>query len=185
MVIKLSIALAITLFAVGCVSHNTGTVRSEIAAKPYPIDDWVGVPRLSKSASVYFSGQPTQEGLKALSDSGVKIVVNLRSTKEMQTKVDFNEAIVVESLGMKYVHIPVMPSSFSPEDVDRLREVLAMNQNTQILIHCASSNRVGGMWAAYLNRELGFDVDKAIKHGKNAGLRSDSMINATKRVMIK
>lgn len=190
MVIKLSIALAIASLVVGCISHNTGATRSIIAVKPYPIDDWVGVPKLSKSASIYFAGQPTQEGLKALSDRGVKIVVNLRSVKEMQTAVDFDEAVFVKELGMKYVHIPMTPSTFSSKDVARLKEVLDLasigtNKQSRILIHCASSNRVGAMWAAYLNRELGFDSDKAIEYGKNAGLRSDSMIEAAKRVIAK
>lgn len=188
--IILGLVLAAALLAIGCQANNVKTSSSRFAAKPHVIGDWVGVPRLSENGAVYFAAQPTESGLKDLAENGVKIVVNLRSVKEMQTKVDFNEAIVVESLGMKYVHIPVVPSSFSPEDVDRLREVLDqvdmdMNQNSRILIHCASSNRVGGMWAAYLNRELGFDPDKAIEYGKHAGLRSDSMIKAAKHVMNK
>ncbi|MCH8823636.1 MAG: protein tyrosine phosphatase family protein [Planctomycetes bacterium] len=188
--IILGVALAVALLVIGCQANNVKTSSSRFAAMPRDIDDWVGVPQLSENGAVYFAGQPTESGLKDLAERGVKIVVNLRSIKEMQTKIDFNEAIVVESLGMKYVHIPVVPSSFSPEDVDRLREVLDqadldMNHKSRILIHCASSNRVGGMWAAYLNSELGFDPDKAIEYGKNAGLRGDSMINAAMRVISK
>lgn len=180
---KLCAALCIMMLAIGCQSNCKKSSATGFASTPHSIDDWVGVPRLSENDSVLFAGQPTEAGFKILADSGVKIVVNLRSIKEMQTKVEFDEAAVVKLLGMKYIHIPVVPSSFSSMDVDRLIEVLAMNQNTRILIHCASSNRVGAMWAAYLNRELGFDSDKAIEYGKNAGLRSDSMIDAAMRVM--
>lgn len=188
--IILCVALAVALLAIGCQAIKVETSSSRLAAAAYDIDDWVGVPRLSENGVIYFAGQPTEAGFRTLAQSSVKIVVNLRSIKEMQTKVDFNEAIVVESLGMKYVHIPIVPSSFSPEDVDRLREVLDQvdldrNQKSRILIHCASSNRVGGMWAAYLNRELGFAPDKAIEYGKNAGLRSDTMINAAMSVITK
>ena len=157
---------------------------------PRDIDDWVGVPQLSENGAVYFAGQPTDSGLKDLAERGVKIVVNLRTLKEVRSKIDFDEAAVVKSLGMKYIHIPVVPSSFSSMDVERLIEVLdqasiGTNKQSRILIHCASSNRVGAMWAAYLNRELGFDSDKAIEYGKKAGLRSDSMIEAAKRVIAK
>lgn len=187
---KLCAALCIMMLAIGCQSHNVKSSSMGFAAQPHSIDDWVGVPRLSKNDSVFFAGQPTEAGFKMLADSGVKFVVNLRSIKEMQTKVDFDEAAVVKSLGMKYIHIPVVPSSFSSMDVDRVIEVLDQasmdtNKQSRILIHCASSNRVGAMWAAYLNRELGFDSDKAIEYGKNAGLNSDSMIDAAMRVIAK
>ena len=187
---KLCAALCIMMLAIGCQSHNVKSSSMGFAAQPHSIDDWVGVPRLSKNDSVFFAGQPTEAGFKMLADSGVKIVVNLRSVKEMQSKIDFDEAAVVKSLGMKYIHIPVVPSSFSSMDVERLIEVLdqasiGTNKQSRILIHCASSNRVGAMWAAYLNRELGFDSDKAIEYGKKAGLRSDSMIEAAKRVIAK
>ncbi len=185
---KISAALVITMFAIGCQANSDKSLPLKFAAQPHSIEDWQGVPRLSENGAVLFAGQPTQDGLRTLAKSGVKIVINLRSVNEMQSVVDLDEAEFVNSLGMEYVHIPMTPSAFSSQDVTRLKEVLDKastneNQNPAILIHCKSSNRVGGMWAVYLNSELGFDTDKAIEYGKNAGLRSDSMISATKRVM--
>lgn len=187
---RTGVASVLALLAIGCQANNEKSLSLSFAAQPRSIEDWHGVPRLSENGSVLFAGQPTQAGLKILADRGVKIIVNLRSVKEMQTAVDFDEANFVASLGMKYVHIPMIPSTFRSEDVARLKEVLDKastdeNQNPAIFIHCKSSNRVGGIWASYLNSELGFDVDKAIEYGKNAGLRSDSMISAAKRVMNK
>ena len=51
------------------------------------------------------------------------------------------------------------------------------------VIHRRSSNRCGGLWAAFLHETYRFKVSKAIEYGKLAGLRSESMIQATKRVM--
>lgn len=54
-----------------------------------------------------------------------------------------------------------------------------------MLIHCASSNRVGGLWAAYPVRYCGYGIDEAIRLGGAAGRSRQSMIDAAKRVVEK
>ncbi len=155
---------------------------------PNEVENWEGVPRLSRVGNVLFAGQPTEEGFRLLAERGVNVVINLRPEAEMQRAIEFDEPTLVESLGMEYVHIPMTPSTFSADDVARLKAVIYRPgaipaERFRFVIHCRSSNRCGGLWAAFLHETYRFKESKAIRYGKLAGLRSDSMIEATKRVM--
>ena len=178
---------AVIGFLPGCGGRRTYD-PSPWSRPPRVIEDWEGVPHLSRAWNVLFAGQPTEEGLRLLAERGVKVIVNLRPDAEMQRAVDFDEAILVESLGMEYVHIPMTPTTFSGDDVAQLKRVMNRPgaipaEQFRIVIHCRSSNRCGGLWAAFLHDDYEFDESKAIEYGKSAGLRSESMIEATKRVM--
>jgi hypothetical protein len=50
-----------------------------------------------------------------------------------------------------------------------------------VLLHCASSNRVGGVLAVMAHRK-GKPLDDAIAEGQQAGLKSPAMIDAVRRV---
>ncbi|MCP4250954.1 MAG: hypothetical protein GY778_28285 [bacterium] len=152
--------------------HGRPVVHAE------PVSDWDGIERLSRDGGVYFGGQPTAEALRAAPERGVRVVVNLRSEPEMSA-LGFDEAGLVRELGMEYVAIPVTPSTFGPEDADRLKDVLSRTSGP-VLIHCGSSNRVGAVWALYLNRHRGHDVDDAIELGRRAGLRSEPLVETIK-----
>ncbi len=178
--------LVVGVLLIGCkvdsVFYPTGVYP------PREIDNWEGVLRLSGIGDILFAGQPTEEGFNILAERGVKVIVNLRPDAEMQSAVDFDEATLVESLGMEYVHIPMTPSTFSAADVAQFkaefyRRGTVRGEPFTMVVHCRSSNRCGGLWAAFLHDEYSFDESKAIEYGKLAGLRSESMIEATKRVM--
>lgn len=117
-----------------------------------------------------FCGRPTEGGLAYLKEQGVGTVVNLRTDQEM-AEVPFDEAEVVRTLGMNYVRIPVSGSTFSVQTVDEFAAVLESTREP-IAVHCASSNRVGGLWAAYLVLHRGMPIEEAIERGKAAGLGS-------------
>jgi len=51
-----------------------------------------------------------------------------------------------------------------------------------VLLHCSTSNRVGGVLAV-LEAKAGKPVDDAIAAGRKAGLKSDVMVEAVKRVL--
>ena len=184
-VISLLVLVAVVL--TGCYGHPW---PKDLFFAPYEIADWEGVPQLSSlgRGNVLFAGQPTEEGFNLLAERGVKVIVNLRPDAEMQRAGDFDEAALVESLGMEYVHIPMTPSTFSADDVAQFKAAFyrrgtVPGEPFTLVIHCRSSNRCGGLWAAFLHENYRFKESKAIEYGKLAGLRSESMIEATKRVM--
>ena len=95
-----------------------------------------------------------------------KVVLNLRTEQEGS----LDEKPKVEALGMEYFNIPIGREGFSPQIVSKFRDILAESANRPILIHCASSNRVGAMW--YIHQVLeGESESSALEEAKKAGLR--------------
>lgn len=96
-------------------------------------------------------------------------MINLRGPAEV---ADFDEAGEATRLGFRYVALPIT----GPGDLDRER-VRAFGQVREdatreggVLIHCATSNRVGAMVALdeVLNR--GATLDVALERGRAAGM---------------
>ena len=125
------------------------------------------------------AGQPAPDVLPKLGAMGFKTVLNLRMLDETGPA---NEREVVEGQGLRYVSVPMTASSFTLADVEAVEKVLGDPAAGPILIHCASSNRVGGAWAAILARR-GMSLDEALARGREAGLKSTAMEEAVKRVL--
>ena len=95
---------------------------------------------------VYASGQPSPDQLATLAAEGVRTIINLRAPSEA---VEFDEAREAESLGLRYVSIPIA----GPEDVNTdtatqfCRELADARCEGGVLVHCASANRAGAMLA--------------------------------------
>jgi len=181
-------ALFLLLSAVGC--QNNGEDGSAALMKvghaSVVEDDMMTreFNNLFRDGDVYFAGLPTEAGLRMAEERGVGLVINVISVPESKTRIRFDERKLVEQLGMKYVFIPVTPGSFSIGDVDKFTAALAsIHDDEKILIHCASSNRAGGIWAAYLARKLGMSEEEALARGREAGLNRESMVGAVKRVI--
>ncbi|MHC4770112.1 MAG: protein tyrosine phosphatase family protein, partial [Planctomycetota bacterium] len=104
-----------------------------------PVSDWPDTKIVSRAGRIYFAGQPSEAALRLAADEGVDLVINLRPLHEM-AKVPFDERALVDELGMRYVTIPVTPSTFSLADVDRFADQLDATEGT-VLLHCSSSNR--------------------------------------------
>ena len=85
-------------------------------------------------------GQPSEEDLRGFAGEGYELVINLRLAGEFS---DFNEAGVVESLGMRYLNIPVGGmGDLTPENARLLHEALESTSGP-VLLHCASGRRAG------------------------------------------
>jgi uncharacterized protein (TIGR01244 family) len=129
-------------------------------------------------AGLAAAGQPTPEALKGLREMGFRTVVNLRPEKEGPP----DERAVVEEQGLRYVSIPVTADTFSLSDVEALEKVLDDPAASPVLLHCGSSNRVGGAWAVIQARK-GKSLDEAVAAGRAAGLHSPQMEAAVARVL--
>lgn len=97
--------------------------------------------------ALYRGAQPTAEGFPALKKLGVKIVINFRDERG---KIE-SERRAVESLGMRYVSIPI-GASHDPnsEQVAEFLEVVRANPQRKIFVHChLGADRSGVMVAVY------------------------------------
>jgi|GEM_PF-1199902 len=152
---------------------SVGTAKAETALATH-------FDNVFRDGNVYFAGQPTRRGIEELDARGVTTIVNLRRPEELES-LGFDEPERIKQCGMTYVTIPLTPKTFSREDVDRFAGVLAGTPGP-VAVHCGSSNRVGGLWAAYLAVHRGYALDEAIRLGRAAGMRGDSMVRAVRRV---
>lgn len=125
------------------------------------------------------AGQPAPDVLPKLGAMGFKTVLNLRMPDEGGPA---NEREVVEGQGLRYVSVPMTAASFSLADVEAVEKVLADPAAGPVLFHCASSNRVGGTWAAIQARK-GMSLDAALASGREAGLKGASMEDAVRRLV--
>lgn len=136
------------------------------------------IENVRRDGRFFFAGQPGMEGLDQFAEAGGKMVINLRTLEEMDEEVDFyEEAYVVEELGLEYARFSITPPTLGLEDVDLLNDLLGQTTGP-VLIHCGSSNRAGGLWAAYLGVDRNMPVAEAIALGRAAGLKPDSSMEA-------
>lgn len=150
------------LFALTSLTHAEPIALTEVEG---PIT-WGEVENVTKLRHVYLSGQPDEAALVAAKASGVRIVINLRTAKEMT----WDEEAAVAALEMKYVSIPLDGRSFSPDAIESIEAVLAENRGVPTLVHCSSSNRAGGWLAVHLVTQHASTLDDALAIGRKTGI---------------
>jgi uncharacterized protein (TIGR01244 family) len=111
------------------------------------------------------AGQPDKAAFAVFAENGYKAVVDLRTAGEAR---GLDEQAVVEELGMEYVAFPIDRDDINFENAQALDELIG-SYDAPVLVHCASSNRVGALLA--LRASLGgADDEVAIEAGKRGGL---------------
>ena len=113
-------------------------------------------------------GQPSVEDFHLLKQLGICQVINLRPISE---KIDFDQVALLEKLGLEYHIIPLTTlDTFTQDTAIALDKLLGLNQTT--LIHCASGNRVGALFALRALWLEGLTPNKALDKGLATGLTS-------------
>ncbi|MDX1509541.1 MAG: sulfur transferase domain-containing protein [Woeseiaceae bacterium] len=132
------------------------------------LGDVVAGNKVTPVEGVTSAGQPDEEALKVFADSGYVAVIDLRGDNENR---GFDEAAVVESLGMKYISLPIdSPAAMSFANAEKL-DALINSADGPVLVHCGSGNRVGALLA--LRKKLGGASDEeALEHGRDGGMTS-------------
>lgn len=150
---------------------DTGAAAMEAAtAIPDPEPCQIeGMRNCAKTGDVLIGSQPTEAALETLATQGYKTVVTTRADGE----IDWDERAKVESLGMRFVQIP-MPSpvtEITDEQVAQLDAVLS-GDTGPVVLHCGSGNRVSGLWAVWLAADRGLAPTEALRLAALAGMGS-------------
>ena len=128
---------------------------------------------VSVGDNLFVSGQPSEQGLTELSQSGLTTVINLRTHFEMNDRstVPFDEAALLESLRVDYVHIPSggPNTPYAPEMVQTLAAAIDGAEG-KVLIHCTVGWRASHLYTAYLYRHRGLSLPEAVAHGRAINL---------------
>ena len=129
---------------------------------------------------IVFGGQPSAEQVGALAVAGFKTILDLRGVDEDR---GFDEVTVVGEAGLSYVSLPITRDTMAEDATfDRYLELFRESERP-ILVHCASGNRVGALYYAYLVSEKKMDRSAALDVAKANGLRSLSLVDPVNRYL--
>lgn len=125
-------------------------------------------------------GQPTLEQIRAFGDDGGAMVINLRTPEEM-SEVAFDEWALVEREGMRYAGLPTSEDGLSLGTIEAFAEAYE-SADGPVMLHCASGNRSGAVWAAYLHLYQNQPRSAALARGKAVGMQDTQAI--AERIML-
>jgi protein tyrosine/serine phosphatase len=119
---------------------------------------------------LYRGAQPDAAGFRYLRDLGIKTVVSFRN--------DVWERELVESLGMRFVSIPVTfrafgwGDDFDLTDVQKFLEVVDDPDAGPVFFHCKrGADRTGSFAAIYRIARQGWSEDEALDEARDRGMR--------------
>lgn len=116
-------------------------------------------------AGLTTAGQPDEAAFRVFAENGYVTVIDLRTAEEDR---GLDEPAVVKALGMKYVAMPIGKGDINFDKARELAELLDRSEGP-VLLHCASSNRVGALLALNVFAETG-DAELALQTGRAAGM---------------
>lgn len=177
--------LLFALFASACTAQPESTSGPETAAAAAPEDDSdVGAASLRNELipvgghrvddRVAFAAQPSEQELRALAEAGVR-VLDLRRPEEER---GFDQPALAAEIGLDYRNVPVDGPALGDPDVHAAFKE-ALEADGELVVHCASGNRVAGLYYAYLVTEQGMDRDEARARAKELGMTSAGVENGT------
>lgn len=163
------LAAALSLLLAACASTPAPVATAPAPAPTAPAAVPGFVERSLARGDVLIGGQPAAADFDALRAAGVTRVFNLRTAEEM-AGVGFDEAAVATAAGMSYAQSPVGGAAgFTPAVLEAFaREMEAADG--KLLLHCASGNRAGNLYAAWLVRYRGKSPDEAFREVAPLGL---------------
>jgi len=113
-------------------------------------------------ARFYRGAQPEEKDYKALAALGIKTVIDLRNDPQSY------ERPLVESLGMKYINIPMVDKKYpTPEVTEMFLKAVNDPATGKFFVHCAGGrHRTGAMGAVYRYELYHWNFDQVYKEMK-------------------
>lgn len=110
----------------------------------------------------YRGAQPKEKEFKELAQLGIRTIIDLRDDPEAYEKP------MVESLGMTYVHIPMIAKKYpTQEALDLFFKTVNDPTTGKFYVHCAGGrHRTGVMGAVYRFRFYNWDFEQVYKEMK-------------------
>lgn len=111
----------------------------------------------------FFRGaQPKEKDYKDLAQLGIKTIIDLRDDPEEYEKR------IAESLGMTYVHIPMIAKKYPTQEATELFLKTVNDPSTgKFFVHCAGGrHRTGAMGAVYRFQFYKWDFEQVYKEMK-------------------
>ncbi|HET9679770.1 MAG TPA: sulfur transferase domain-containing protein [Gammaproteobacteria bacterium] len=166
--VSLKTAAVCLIFMVGSLTvyAQTPATENEHRMESNLIDT---IPNLKHPADdLLTGGQPSPDAIRALKAQGMDVVINLRGVGENDA---FNEETLTDTLNVSYYTIPIASAAdLNRQNATALDQILKHHKDQQILVHCASGNRVGALFALRAAWLQSKSIDEALEIGHEHGL---------------
>ena len=103
---------------------------------------------------------PTADQFTDVCDAGVELVINLAMPTSENALP--NQAALVESLGMKYIAIPVEWDHPTRAGLDKFMDSMDAHAASKKFVHCQANYRASAFIALYRVLRLGWDQQEAL-----------------------
>lgn len=147
----------ITICALAAMASAQGVANQSAIAN-------IGIANFGQMDERFYRGaQPkTREDFKALADLGIRTVIDLRDDPQKF------ERPMVESLGMRYINIPMVSRKYPTEEVvQAFLKVVNDPATGKFFVHCAGGrHRTGAMGAVYRFNFYNWSFDQAYNEMK-------------------
>ena len=111
------------------------------------------------------AGQPDEQALRVFAEKAYVAVIDLRTEGEDR---GLDEPAVVEGLDMEYVALPIGRDGITFDNAKELNRLIK-SYSEPVLVHCASSNRVGALLALQMYTDTG-DAELSLEIGRAGGM---------------
>ncbi len=109
--------------------------------------------------NIGIGGQPSADQFSDIAKADYSAVINLAMPDSSNANPE--EANIVTSLGMQYIHIPVVWDAPSPDQLREFFQVMDALGNERVFVHCAANYRASAFVYQYLVLRMGIDPDLA------------------------
>jgi len=119
-------------------------------------------------------GQPSEAQFLAAKEAGYQTVINLRGVGEPGT--DTAPSMLAQA-GVAYIHIPINGPGALTVDNAKLLDTALKENGGPVMVHCASGNRVGALFALRAFHLEGHSLEEALNVGRSTGMtRMEPMV---------
>ena len=132
--------------------------------------------------TVVGGGQVDVNQFPAMAEDGYSLVVNLRQEGEPFPE---NEEELAQAAGMNYLHIPLSGGDLVGAHAVQLAAALDAHGDENVLIHCASGNRVGALWGLHVAVRDGLSSDEGVQAARDAGMQSEDLADCVRAALSK
>lgn len=115
------------------------------------------------------AGQPAAAAWPDLARAGYRTVIDLRTAEEPR---GYDEPASVRAAGLEYLPLPVSQDTLNDAAFDHFRDLVRDPARRPVLVHCATSNRVGALLLPYFALDEGRSLPEARELARQAGLRN-------------
>ncbi len=116
---------------------------------------------------LYRGGQPGEAGFRALAKMGIRTIVDLRE----KTQRARWEKRVVESLGMRFVAVPMTMHAPTDAQIEHVLALFNASEDWPVFVHCQGGrDRTGTVIACYRIAHDGWSNRKAFEEAKQHGI---------------